>query len=168
MAILAAPVVLSAGHDVSRFESESPALDEWLARHALQAIASQSSRTYVVCEGEVVVGYYSLAYGGVQRDEAPTRVAKGMPRHPIPVMLLARLCVARSHERRGIGSSMLRSAIVQALQAAEIAGLRAMLVHAKHETARAFYVKFGFEPSPLDPFQLLLLLKDARKTLSLR
>lgn len=111
-----------------------------------------------------MVGYYSLAVGAVDPMEAPERVKKGLARHPTPVMVLARLAVDRGYQGHGIGSALLKDALLRTLQVAEHAGIRAILVHAKDPKARAFYERFDFEASPLDPFQLLLLLKDVRRS----
>lgn len=155
------PALLMASHALESFACGKPALDEWLLRHARQAQASGSARTYVVAEGEKVLGYYSLAVGQVDGLSAPERVGKGMGRHPIPVVILARLAVAMEAQGRGIGAGLLRDAIRRALIIAEHAGVRALLTHPID--AEAFYLRFGFEVSPLQERQLLLLLKDARR-----
>jgi GNAT superfamily N-acetyltransferase len=102
---------------------------------------------------------------GKPREESPARVAKGLARHPIGVILLARLAVDRGEQGTGLGWLLLTDALSRALSAAEAIGARAILVHAIDDEAAAFYKKFGFEPSPLDPRQLLLLMKDLRATL---
>jgi GNAT superfamily N-acetyltransferase len=111
------------------------------------------------------VGYYTLVFGQVSRDIAPPRIAKGLPRYPVPIMVLARLAVAGDWQRRGIGSGMLKDAILRTLRAAEIAGLRALVVHAKDEAARTFYERFDFVPSPSDPLHLFVLIKDLKRIL---
>jgi GNAT superfamily N-acetyltransferase len=155
---------LEAHHLVEAFDSGSPALNDWLRRYALQNQRANAARTFVGCEGDRVVGYYSLAVGAVDHAEAPRRVKKGLARHPIPVMVLARLAVDRSYQGRNIGRGLLKDALRRTLQAAEHAGIRAMLVHAKDNEAQVFYERFDFEPSPIDSRQLMLLIKDARKT----
>lgn len=137
-------------------------MNEFLRRHAWPSQRAGSSRTYVSCRGRRVVGFYSLAYGSIEHERAVSRVRKGLARHAIPVMLLARLGVDERERGRGLGRGLLRDAVLRTLQAAEIAGLRAIIVHAKDEAARAFYRRFGFESSPLDEFHLMLLLKDVR------
>jgi len=112
-----------------------------------------------------VVGYYSLSAGSVRKEESPARVAKGLAKHPIGVILLARLAVDRNEHGVGLGKALLVDALTRALAAAEAIGARAILVHAIDDEAAAFYKKFGFEPSPLDPKQLMLLMKDLRATL---
>lgn len=124
--------------------------------------------TYVVCDQEQddrVVGYFALNAGGVEPASAPPRVRAGMPRHPIPVVLLARLAVDLSVQGHGLGAFLLADAMRRSLAAAESIGVRALLVHAKDESARAFYVRFGFVPSPTDPLHLMLLMKDLRASL---
>jgi GNAT superfamily N-acetyltransferase len=143
----------------------SPPLDDWLRRFALINQQSDAARTYVIQRaGSVVGGYYSLSAGAVHREESPARIAKGLARHPIGVILLARLAIDRRAQGSGLGRVLLADALSRALAAAESIGARAILVHAIDDEAAAFYKKFGFEPSPLAPRQLLLLMKDLRAT----
>ena len=162
---LSGPFVLTAEHIVDHFDCGVIELNEFLRRYALASVGSGSARTYVALRGVRVVGYYSLAYGAVTPDEAPERIRKGMPRHPLPVMLLARLAVDRSEQGRGLGKGLLKDALLRTANAAEIAGLRALLVHAKDDQAKAFYLKFDFEESPIHERHLLLLIKDLRRHL---
>lgn len=153
---------LHASHEVA-FECGKEPLDRFLKRYALANQKAGSAQTYVVCRGErQVVGYYSLAVGAVEHAEAPERVSKGLARHPIPVMLLARLAIDRSEQGKGLGVALLKDALLRTAQAADIAGIRALLVHAKDEQARIWYEGFDFEPSPTDPYHLFLLMKDLR------
>ncbi|MGI8609986.1 MAG: GNAT family N-acetyltransferase [Candidatus Dormibacteria bacterium] len=156
---------LAPHHDLSPFDCGREELNEWLQRHALASQRSDSAQTYVLCQGTAVVGYYALAAGSVDREEAPGRVGKGMPRHPIPVLVLARLAVDRSIQRRGSGSVLLRDALVRAASGAEIIGARALLVNVKDQEARAFYERYDFESSPIHPLQMFLLMKDLRAAL---
>jgi predicted N-acetyltransferase YhbS len=112
-----------------------------------------------------VVGYYSLAAGSVRKEESPAQIANGLANHPIGVILLARLAVDRSQHGAGLGEKLLVDALSRALTAADAIGARAILVHAIDDEAAAFYEKFGFEPSLLDPKRLMLLMKDLRATL---
>lgn len=160
-----APQALDASHRLESFDCGKPSLDEWLLRHARQAQASGSAKTYVVAEGGRVVGYFSLTVGQIDTLEAPDRVRKGMGRFPIPVVILARLAVSRQDQGRGIGIGMLQEAIRRTLSIADQAGVRALLTHPIDDEASRFYRRFGFEPSPLREQQLLLLLKDARRLL---
>ncbi|MFZ1055475.1 MAG: GNAT family N-acetyltransferase [Opitutaceae bacterium] len=163
---LAGPTVLTPDHVLDQFDCGVIELNDFLRKHALLSLGSGSARTYVASRGSRVVGYYSLAYGALTPEEAPERIRKGMPRHPLPVMLLARLAVDRSEQGRGLGKGLLKDALLRTAKAAEIAGLRALLVHAKDDQARAFYLKFDFEESPVHERHLLLLMKDLRRHLS--
>jgi GNAT superfamily N-acetyltransferase len=116
--------------------------------------------------GEVIVGYHTLTVGQVILEDAPDRLKRGLAKHPIPIMLLARLAIDRRWQGRGVGKALLRDAMQRTLQAADIAGIRALAVHAKDEEARHFYEHFDFAPSPADPMHLFVLLKDVRRVLS--
>ena len=126
---------------------------------------ADSSRTYVACQGSTVLAYYSLAAGSAERADAPLRVGKGLARYPIPVMILARLAVDRAWQGRGLGKTPGKDALLRTEKAADIAGIRALLVHAKDEVARAWYDALGFEPSPTNPCHLFMLMKDLRAAL---
>lgn len=149
-------------HAVETFSCGQPELDRFLVRHALLAQQANSSQTYVALSGNEVVGFYTIVAGEVQHANAPERVAKGMPRHPIPLLVLARLAVHTKAQRRGIGRGLLLDALGRTLQVADIVGVRALAVHAKDEAAVAFYRHFGFTPSSIDPRHLFMLLKDIR------
>ncbi|GAU09733.1 GNAT family N-acetyltransferase [Desulfoplanes formicivorans] len=156
---------LSASDNVNGFDCGQTALNLFLQRHALVNQKANSAQTYVCCRENVVVGYYSLAVGSVVHEVAPPRVLKGLARHPVPVMILARLAVDTDHQRLGLGRALLKDALLRTVQAADIAGIRALLVHAKDESARKWYASWDFEPSPTDPYHLFLLLKDLKKIL---
>ena len=158
------PEKLSATHDLSDFDSGEPVLDEWLRRRALHNEASGSSRTYVVCQDKKVVGYYTLAVGAVVYAVAPGRVRRNMP-DPLPVMVLGRLAVDQGHQRRVIGTGLLRDAVLRTVQAAEIAGIRAILVHAISMAAKRFYEACGFIASPIDPLTVMITVAEAAKIL---
>jgi predicted N-acetyltransferase YhbS len=162
---LNSPVPLNATHDVSAFDCGVAALNDFLKKYALQNQQNQSARTYVAAREERVVGYYTLAAGSVRREETPARVAKGLAAHLVPVILLARLAVDVSERGQGLGGGLLKDALLRAVQAADIVGCRAVLVHAKDEAAQAFYQRFGFEPSPSDELHLYLLMKDIKASL---
>lgn len=162
---LSAVEKLSKEHNLASFECGKPSLDDWLKRFAIANQQSDAARTYVMHRAGRVVGYYSLSAGAVRREESLARVAKGLARHPIGVILLARLAVDRREQGTGLGKALLVDALSRALTAAEAIGARAILVHAIDDEAVAFYKKFGFEPSPLDRKQLMLLMKDLRATL---
>jgi len=151
---------LSRAHAVEVFDCGQPELDRFFVRHALQAQQANSSQTYVALSGATIIGYYTFVVGQVERADAPARVVKGMARFPIPLMVLARLAVHREWQGRGLGAGLLRDALGRTLQVAEIAGVRALAVHAKNDAAASFYRHFGFAGSPTDPRHLFLLVKD--------
>jgi GNAT superfamily N-acetyltransferase len=159
---LSAPEKLRSDHDLSEFECGEPSLDEWLRRRALQNEESGASRTYVVCAGQQVVGYYVLAVGAVAHAGVFGRIKRNMP-DPVPVMILGRLAVHKGFQGRKIGPGLLRDAVLRTLQAAEIAGIRAILVHAISDRARQFYEDCGFVASPIDPMTLMITVAEAVK-----
>jgi GNAT superfamily N-acetyltransferase len=159
---LRSPAPLTAAHDVAGFDCGAAALNDYLKRFALQNQQNQSARTYVAARDQRVVGYYTLAAGSVRREETPARVAQGLAAHPVPVILLARLAVDKGEQGKGVGAGLLKDALLRAVQAADIVGCRAVLVHAKDEAARRFYLRFGFEPSPVEQLHLYLLMKDIK------
>ncbi len=161
---LTAPEPIADRHVLAGFESGQPTLDSWLAARALKNERDGASRTYVVCDDGAVSAYYCLAAGSVQHRDVPGRIRRNMP-DPIPVMLMGRLAVARSHQGRGIARGLVRDAVLRTLKAAEIAGIRALLVHALDEDAASFYRHLGFLESPVDPLVLALPLAAARKAL---
>jgi predicted N-acetyltransferase YhbS len=154
-------------HAVDGFDCGREELNRFLVRFALTNQQAGASQTYVALAGESVIGYYSLAVGEVAFDAAPLRLSKGLARHPVPIMLLARMAVSTAWQKRGIGAGLLKDAMRRTLQAADIAGIRAFAVHAKDDSVRSFYEHFGFIPSPADPFHLFVLIKDLRKVAGL-
>jgi GNAT superfamily N-acetyltransferase len=153
---------LNRSHAVETFTCGQPDLDRFLIRHALRAQQSNSSQTYVGLNGSEVVGFYTIVAGEVHHTDAPERVVKGMPRHPIPVLVLARLAVNINAQGRRIGSGLLLDALGRTLQVADVIGVRALAVHAKDDRAVAFYKHFGFTPSPTDSRHLFMIIKDIR------
>jgi GNAT superfamily N-acetyltransferase len=159
---LSPPEKLNSLHQIESFNSGNNQLDDWLKRRALKNEAEGASRTYVLCAGEIVVAYYCLANGAVAQTIATGRVRRNMPD---PVMVIGRLAVDLHWQGKGIGRALLRDAMLRTLQAAEIAGIRAILVHAISEEAKQFYEQCGFAASPLDPMTLMVNIKDARASL---
>lgn len=157
---------LAAADQVAPFDCGQEALNQFLQRYALVNQKSNSTQTYVCCHANVVVGFYSLAVGSVAPEAAPSRAIKGLARHPVPVMLLARLAVDRHHQGKGLGQALLKDALLRTAQAADIAGIRCLLVHAKDDVAQRWYQSWEFEPSPTDPYHLFLMLKDLKAMLS--
>jgi GNAT superfamily N-acetyltransferase len=156
------PERLNADHDLAQFSCGEPSLDHWLRNCALQNEKSDASRTYVVCADGSVAGYYALAAGAVAHTEAASRVKRNMP-DPVPVMLIGRLAIDSRFQGRGIGADLLRDAVLRTLQAAEIAGIRAILVSAISENAKRFYEKHGFISSPIHPQSLMTTVTEAAR-----
>jgi GNAT superfamily N-acetyltransferase len=154
---------LRPGHPIEDFDCGREKLNRYLLRYAWSNQQAGAAQTYIGLAGDTVVGYHTLAVGQVSREQAPERLTKGLARHPVPIMLLARMAVDRRWQGQGVGKALLRDAMLRTLQAAEIAGIRAFAVHAKDETAKSFYERFDFIPSPTDPMHLFVLLKDARR-----
>ena len=149
-------------HVTQPFDCGKEELNRFLKKFALANQRANSAQTYVTTCGAVVVGYYSLAVGAAEHRVVPERVAKGLARHPVPIMILARLAVDRREHGRGIGKALLKDALKRTAQAADIAGIRALFVSAKDDDARAFYEHFNFDPSPSDPYHLFLVMKDLK------
>jgi GNAT superfamily N-acetyltransferase len=156
---------INAAHSTAGFDCGHEDLNRYLHKHALQNTRADGAVTRVTARGDRVVGYYSLAAGAAEHEEAPARVKKGLARHPIPLVILARLAVDRSAQRIGLGEALLKDALVRVAAAADLIGVRALIAHAKDERARAFYERFDFEPSPTDPLHMFLLMKDIRAAL---
>jgi GNAT superfamily N-acetyltransferase len=162
------PVIekLSAFHQMEGFDCGRVELNRYLERYALPNQQAGSSTSYVAIQGDQVMGYYTLTVGSVTHQDAPARITRGMPRYPIPVMILARLAVEVRAPGLGVGSGLLKDALLRTSQAADIAGIRALLVHAKDDNAQQWYLRYDFDPSPTDPLHLFLLIKDIRNALS--
>ncbi len=158
------PRPITEDDETSEFDSGEPSLNEYLRKRALANHAQGASRCFVTCHDGRVVGYYALASASVQHHQVAGKVRRNMP-NPVPVILLSRLAVDRKEQGSGLGKSLLRDAILRSVEASEIIGVRALLVYALNEDARAFYAHFDFEPSPTDPLHLLLLIKDARSAI---
>ena len=159
---LRAPELIQDDHDISLFDSGKPILDDWLRQKAYKA-DGRSARTFVVCDGRQVVGYYSLNTGGILRGYLPSaKLRQNLP-EPVPVVIIGRLAVDRGYRSRGIGSGLLRDAILRALIVHREIGFRAILVHALDEEAVAFYAKYDFVPCAVDPRTMILPIEIALK-----
>jgi GNAT superfamily N-acetyltransferase len=157
---------LSKIHDLSQFNCGThESLNLWLKKYALQNEANDSARTYVVHRANIVVGYYSISAGSISKESATLPAAQGLAKHPIPIALLGRLAVHKDEQGTGLGRALLKDALSRMERAADILGIRAILVHAIDQQARAFYEKFEFEPCPDDELHMMLLMKDLRKEL---
>jgi GNAT superfamily N-acetyltransferase len=154
------PEKLQPAHDLSAFDCGEPVLNDWLRRRAFQNQQSGASSTYVVLDKNRVVGYYSLAAGSVARETAPGRVRRNTP-DPVPVVVLGRLAVDKVFQGQGFGHALLRDAVLRTLQAADIIGVRAILVHALSDQAKHFYEDCGFTPSPINPLTLMITVSEA-------
>jgi predicted N-acetyltransferase YhbS len=161
---VSAPEPLARHHDVEAFGSGIESLDNWLKRRALKNQATGASRSFVACDGRRVLAYYALASSAITIDAAPGSFRRNMP-DPIPVVVLGRLAVDRSRQGGGLGRALVREAGLRVIQAADIIGIRGMIVHALSDEAATFYQRVGFEPSPLDPMTLVITLADLKATL---
>jgi GNAT superfamily N-acetyltransferase len=157
-----APQPLVAAHQARNFDCGEPALDDWLKRRALHNQLSGASRTFVVVDAQLtVLGYYALAAGAVTHSAATGAIRRNMP-DPIPVLVLGRLAIDRSAQGAGLGSALLKDAVLRAIQVSQNTGVRALLVHAIHEEAGQFYRHYGFVASPHNPLTLMLALKSLK------
>ena len=160
-----APEPLTADHALGGFDSGVASLDDWVRRRALQNQASGASRTFVVCDAGQAVAYYALAASAVAPNAAPGRFRRNMP-DPIPVVVLARLAIARDHQGRGLGRALFQDAASRVIHAADTIGIRGMLVHAISNEAKSFYLRLGLDPSPLEPMTLMTTVADLKAALS--
>lgn len=156
--MLTAPTLLQEAHDLSRFSCGNATLDDWLRRRARSNQISGASRSYVVCEDNRVVGYYCLSSGALTATDAPGGLRRNMP-DPIPMTVLGRLAIDQNWQGKGVGVALLQDAVLRSRQAAEILGIRGILVHAISEEAKAFYERYGFTSSPQTPLTLVMSLK---------
>jgi GNAT superfamily N-acetyltransferase len=162
---ISAPGPISDNHDISGFDCGHTSLNEWLRKRAIKNEKNGASRTFVVCNGDTVIGYYSLAAGAVTREEASGNVRRNMP-DPIPVMILGRLAVDQQWQGQQIGIGLLKDAILRTLAVAEQTGIRALLVHALSEEAKRFYLQCGFHESPVNDMTLMITLDEAGNAIS--
>lgn len=156
--MISAPAPLDEGHDFSEFDCGVSSLNDWLRRRARSNQVSGASRTYVVCDGVRVIGYYCLSSGALAVSDAPGALRRNMP-DPIPMTVLGRLAIDKGWQGKGIGVAMLQDAVLRSRQAAQILGIRGVLVHAISDDAKAFYERYGFSASPQNPMTLVLSLK---------
>lgn len=153
--------------DRSSFDCEAEPLNDYLKKYALQNQKKDAARTYViVTEENQIIGYYTLVFGAVSIEETTPEISAGLGKYPIPVILLARLAIDKTQKGKGLGKFLMKDALLRAIRASEIAGLRAFLVHAKDASAKKFYEQFGFEPSPHNDLHLFLKISDIRASLA--
>lgn len=162
--MLQAPQPLTADHALGSFDSGVQSLDDWLRRRALLNQASGASRTFAVCDAGRVIAYYALAASAVAPNAAPGRFKRNMP-DPIPVVVLARLAIDRVQQGRGLGRALFQDAASRVIHAADAIGIRGLLVHAISEEAKAFYLRLGLNPSPLDAMTLMTTLAALKSSL---
>ena len=155
MGKITTPVPITAAHILTDFNCGVSSLNDWLKRQALKNELSGASRTFVSCKDLRVVGFYALAPGSVNRKEAPGKIKHNIP-EPIPVMILGRLAIDIQWQKKGVGRGLLKDGVLRTIKAAKHAGIRAMIVHALSEEARNFYLRHGFQESPLNHFTLML------------
>ena len=155
---------LSDNQDTSSFDCSDAALNVYLHKFARQNQLKESARTYVALEGKRVVGYYTLVFGSVSWDEAPTSLKKGLGKYPVPIILIARLAVDKSYLGKGLGTDLLQEALIRAISASEIAGLRAVIVDAKNERAKKFYLDRGFHPFAEEKMRLFVSMVELKRT----
>lgn len=157
---LKAPAPLAQTHDSSTFDCGQNTLNNWLKNTALKNEKNGGSRTFVVCEGKKVIAYYTLAAGSVSHGEVPGKVRRNMP-EPIPVMVLGRLAVDKSHQSKGIGKALLRDALLRVIAISKQAGVKAMMLHALTEEVKRFYLRQGFIASPTNEMTMMIPIKEA-------
>lgn len=159
MRVLASPSLLRVDHDLSTFDCGETVMNDWLKRRAMGNPLSGASRTFVVADdAKKVRGYYALAAGAVDHSSATSAVRRNMP-DPVPVMVLGRLAVDQEYHGKGMGSDLLQDAILRTVRLAQEVGIRALVVHALHDEARAFYLHHGFGGSDIDPLVLMLRIR---------
>ncbi|WP_434523862.1 GNAT family N-acetyltransferase [Photorhabdus asymbiotica] len=160
------PTLLTDDHNLDNFNSGVDTLDNWLIDRALKNQKENASRTYVVSENKNVIAYYSLATGSIMSEEAISKFKRNMP-NPIPVIILARLAVDKNYQGKGFGRYLVRDASIRVAQAADLVGVRGLIVHAISEDAKEFYKSVGFNDSPLNPMTLMITLKDLKATFNI-
>lgn len=161
---LHAPALLADQHNLDAFDSGVASLDEWLKRRARANQAGGATRTYVVADDSRVIAYYALASSNIATREASGRFRRNMP-DPVPVVTLARLAVDRDFQKLGLGRALVQDAAKRVIAAADIIGIRGMIVHAISEEAKDFYLALGFLPSPTSDMTLMISLTELRANL---
>lgn len=151
-----APEKLSKNHKIKSFNCGSEQLNEYLKKYAFQNQKKNISNTFVTENNGIVTGYYTLTFGSVSKLDLPIQKQKRLPNYPIPVMIIGRLAVDKKEQGNGLGKSLLKDAILRTIQASEIAGIKAIMVHAKNENAKSFYLKYDFIESSIDDLLLFL------------
>lgn len=163
---LTAPSILSDHHIVDNFDCGEPAFNGWLKKRAAKNNAADASRCFVICiDNNEVVGYYCLSAGAISREPAPKTMRRNMP-DSLPVLVLGRLAIHKDYHNKGLGSALLRDAMVRSISIAEDAGVFAILIHSLSDKAKQFYISQGFVESPLQSMTLLMTLATIRTILA--
>lgn len=157
------PEKLNKSHYIKSFDCGSEQLNDYLKKYAFQNQKKNISNTFVTQKDGKVIGYYSLTFGSVDKDNLPPAIKRNLPHYQIPVMVLARLAIDKKEQRNGLGKGFLKDAILRTIQASEIAGMKAIMVQAKDEKAKSFYEKFDFIESPIDALILYLPIEFLKK-----
>jgi len=163
--VLLAPALISDDHEVNYFDCGEPSLDEWLKTRAIKNNVSGASRCFVTCNNKKVVGYYCLSAGAISREFAPKTMRRNMP-DPLPVLVLGRLAIDKKYHNKGLGSALLRDAMIRSVSVAEDAGIFAILIHSLSEQAKRFYMSRGCVESPLQPMTLFMTIQTIRRVLA--
>jgi len=159
------PSPITADIELADFDSGELSLNDWLKKRALKNNAAGASRCFVLCNGNTVIGYYSLSAGAISHEAAPKALRRNMP-DPLPVLLLGRLAVDKRYHNKGIGQALLRDAMIRAVNVSSDAGIFAILVHALNDQAKQFYLSRGFVESPLQPMTLMMTIETVRSILA--
>ena len=162
---LSAPSLISVDHELVDFNSGEPSLDEWLKKRAIKNHASGASRCFVISDDKEVVGYYCLSAGAISRESVPKAMRRNMP-DPLPVLVLGRLAIDKKYHNKGLGSALLRDAMIRSISVARDAGVFAILVHFISEQAKRFYMSRGFVESLIQPMTLFMTIETIRLVLS--
>lgn len=162
---LSSPRPFTVNHDPLNFDSGEPSLDDWLKKRALKNQLSGASRCFVLAKNKQIVGYYTLSTGAISHEAAPKAMRRNMS-DPLPVLLLGRLAIDRRYHNKGLGSALLRDAMIRAVSISCEAGVFAILVHALTDQAKQFYLSRGFVESFLQPMTLIMTLETIRLILA--
>lgn len=159
------PSLLSDNHNVDNFDCGEPTLDEWLKKRAAKNNASDASRCFVLCDDNQVIGYYCLSAGAINRESAPKAMRRNMP-ESLPVLVLGRLAIDKNFHNKGLGSALLRDAMIRSVSISHDLGVFAILIHALSDEAKQFYISRGFIESPIQPMTLFMTLATIRTILA--
>jgi len=161
---ITAPEILNDEHALSKFSCGIQALDDWLLKQAIKSQKRNNAKVYVVTDSftEQVIGYYAIAMGSVQRENAIASLRRNSP-NPIPMVVLARLAVHKNYHGKGIGVGLLKDCIRRSVHAMNVVGGAGILVHAIDESAKSFYSKFGFTESTFDEMMLMASIRGIEK-----